>query len=450
MQANLRVDGDEVELIDSKQSRGQMVYGRLITSPHITLRGNVSKPVIRGSLNILGGTNLTYVYAGSALKATDNMAGVVVFKDFSDTLFVEEPAVALPSPGSADIALNIHIDPAVQLGVDLSVGHQDYVQVIGGGDLRFQSPPFGVMNLTGRYNLSGGGQVRYKFPVVGRKDFVIDKGSYVAWNGPIDNPYINFKAVNRVRADVNEAGTSRKVDFDVLIVAREDLSKIDLAFDLEAPDDLGVQNTLATMSKEERGKQAMALMVSGAFLATDPSEMSMQRILSGFAVSELNNLTGKFLEGTDLNVGMELHNTGSGSVYTDYTYSFSRRFFNDRVRFVIGGKVAAGNLPTNYEQTFIDNVTLEYRIDKSGSQYMSLFHKRNNDNILEGLVTETGASYILRRSLYKLSDLFRPQRRKIKSAPIDSLSTTPIAVPPVDTLNREETPIDSLTTKIPK
>lgn len=450
MQANLRVDGDEVELIDSKQSRGQMVYGRLITSPHITLRGNVSKPVIRGSLNILGGTNLTYVYAGSALKATDNMVGVVVFKDFSDTLFVEEPAVALPSPGSADIALNIHIDPAVQLGVDLSVGHQDYVQVIGGGDLRFQSPPFGVMNLTGRYNLSGGGQVRYKFPVVGRKDFVIDKGSYVAWNGPIDNPYINFKAVNRVRADVNEAGTSRKVDFDVLIVAREDLSKIDLAFDLEAPDDLGVQNTLATMSKEERGKQAMALMVSGAFLATDPSEMSMQRILSGFAVSELNNLTGKFLEGTDLNVGMELHNTGSGSVYTDYTYSFSRRFFNDRVRFVIGGKVAAGNLPTNYEQTFIDNVTLEYRIDKSGSQYMSLFHKRNNDNILEGLVTETGASYILRRSLYKLSDLFRPQRRKIKSAPIDSLSTTPIAVPPVDTLNREETPIDSLTTNIPK
>ena len=223
-----------------------------------------------------------------------------------------------------------------------------------------------------------------------------------------------------------------------------------MAFDLEAPDDLGVQNTLATMSKEERGKQAMALMVSGAFLATDPSEMSMQRILSGFAVSELNNLTGKFLEGTDLNVGMELHNTGSGSVYTDYTYSFSRRFFNDRVRFVIGGKVAAGNLPTNYEQTFIDNVTLEYRIDKSGSQYMSLFHKRNNDNILEGLVTETGASYILRRSLYKLSDLFRPQRRKIKSAPIDSLSTTPIAVPPVDTLDREETPIDSLTTKIPK
>lgn len=435
MRANIKVDGDEVELIDSKPGKGQLLYGKLIVSPHLTLRGAVSKPVIRGDFNILGGTDLTYVYSGSKLKATDNMAGVVVFTDFADTLFAADPAIALPTPGSADIALNIHIDPAVRLGVDLSPGHQDYVQVMGGGDLRFQSPPFGTMSLTGRYNLSGGGDVRYNFPVVGRKLFSIDPESYLSWSGKVDNPYINFKAVQRVRADVTEGGNTRKVDFDVLIVAKEDLSKIDLAFDLEAPDDLSLQNRLAAMSKEERGKQAVGLMVSGTFLASDPSEMSMQRILSGLAMSELNNLTGKFLEGTDLNVGMELHNSAGGSAYTDYTYSFSKRFFNNRVRFVIGGKVAAGNLPSNYEQTFIDNVTLEYRIDRAGNHYMSLFHKRNNDNLLEGLVTETGVSYILRRSLYSPGDLFRRSRKRIPTTPLDSLPTVA-----ADTLKQTEVP----------
>lgn len=409
MYTDLNIRGTEMEMLDSKRSRGQLLYGKIIASADLSLRGKATSPVIRGGLKLLGGTNATYVYAGNKLKATNNMAGVVAFTDFSDTLFHYDEKHALPTFGGADIALNLHIDPAVRLGVDLDASHQDYVTVMGGGDLRLTIPPFSEMSLLGNYGLSGGGTIRYNFPPpIGKKTFQIAPSSRLVWSGPIAMPGIDFKAINRVRADVVENKQSRKVDFDVLIVVKESDDGFTVAFDLEAPDDLSIQNRLTTMSSEERGKQAVALMVTGTFLAGEQSKEGLEKLLSNMAVGGLNDLTGKLLEGTDFNVGMELHGGAEGGkTYTDYTYSFSKRFYDDRIRVVFGGKVAAGNLPANYEQTFIDNAALEYRLDRSGSQYISLFHKRNNDNLLEGIVTETGVSYILRKKSYKLGDLFR-------------------------------------------
>lgn len=40
-----------------------------------------------------------------------------------------------------DVVLDLHIDPAVRVGVDLSADHQDHVYVQGGGDFRFTYPP---------------------------------------------------------------------------------------------------------------------------------------------------------------------------------------------------------------------------------------------------------------------------------------------------------------------
>ena len=136
----------------------------------------------------------------------------------------------------------------------------------------------------------------------------------------------------------------------------------------------------------------------------------MEKVLSNVAMSELNNLTGKLLQGTNLSLGMELGGYNQSQLQqTNYTYSFSRRFLNDRIRFVIGGRVASGNLPTNYEQTFIDNVTFEYRLDEAGQQYVTLFHKRNNDNMLEGVVTETGIGYLVKLKTRRFIDLLDPR-----------------------------------------
>lgn len=410
LKSDLRLYADHAQVIDSKYHNKQSIYGRAILSADLRLRGYLTAPQLLGSVTLHGGTNATYVMSQAAIKAQDNMSGVVEFVNVSDTTTIEEPKERRSqSLGRMDLAVALHIEPAVQIGVDLSSRGQDYVRIQGGGDLRLKYPPLGTMSLVGRYDFSGG-EVQYEFPVVGRRHFDIEPESYLVWSGEPLNPYLHFIASQKLRADVTRGETTNKVDFEVSIKADENLKDMSLAFDLAAPEDLETQTQLSAMSEEERGKQAVAMLVSGTYLASDMGQMSMEKVLSNVAMSELNNLTGKLLQGTNLSLGMELGGYNQSQLQqTNYTYSFSRRFLNDRIRFVIGGRVASGNLPTNYEQTFIDNVTFEYRLDEAGRQYVTLFHRRNNDNMLEGVVTETGVGYLVKLKARRFVDLFDPR-----------------------------------------
>ena len=410
LKSDLRLYADHAQVIDSKYHNKQSIYGRAILSADLRLQGYLTAPQLLGSVTLHGGTNATYVMSQAAIKAQDNMSGVVEFVNLSDTTSVEEPQKSRSqSLGRMDLSVALHIEPAVQIGVDLSSRGQDYVRIQGGGDLRLKYPPLGTMSLVGRYDFNGG-EVQYEFPVVGRRHFDINPESYLVWSGEPLDPYLHFIASQKLRADVTRGETTNKVDFEVSIKADENLKDMSLAFDLAAPEDLETQTQLSSMSEEERGKQAVAMLVSGTYLASDMGQMSMEKVLSNVAMSELNNLTGKLLQGTNLSLGMELGGYNQSQLQqTNYTYSFSRRFLNDRIRFVIGGRVASGNLPTNYEQTFIDNVTFEYRLDEAGRQYVTLFHRRNNDNMLEGVVTETGAGYLVKLKARRFVDLFDPR-----------------------------------------
>ena len=410
LKSDLRLYADHAQVIDSKYHNKQSIYGRAILSADLRLQGYLTAPQLLGSVTLHGGTNATYVMSQAAIKAQDNMSGVVEFVNVSDTTIVEEPQKERSqSLGRMNLAVALHIEPAVQIGIDLSSRGQDYVRIQGGGDLRLKYPPLGTMSLVGRYDFSGG-EVQYEFPVVGRRHFNIEPESYLVWSGDPLDPYLHFIASQKLRADVTRGETTNKVDFEVSIKADENLRDLSLAFDLAAPEDLETQTQLSAMSEEERGKQAVAMLVSGTYLASDLGQISMEKVLSNVAMSELNNLTGKLLQGTNLSLGMELGGYNQSQLQqTNYTYSFSRRFLNDRIRFVIGGRVASGNLPTNYEQTFIDNVTFEYRLDEAGQQYVTLFHKRNNDNMLEGVVTETGIGYLVKLKTRRFIDLLDPR-----------------------------------------
>ena len=410
LKSDLRLYADHAQVIDSKYHNKQSIYGRAILSADLRLQGYLTAPQLLGSVTLHGGTNATYVMSQAAIKAQDNMSGVVEFVNVSDTTSVKEPEeMRTRSLGRMDLSVALHIEPAVQIGVDLSSRGQDYVRIQGGGDLRLKYPPLGTMSLVGRYDFSGG-EVQYEFPVVGRRHFDIEPESYLVWSGEPLDPYLHFIASQKLRADVTRGETTNKVDFKVSIKADENLKDMSLAFDLAAPEDLETQTQLSSMSEEERGKQAVAMLLSGTYLASDMGQMSMEKVLSNVAMSELNSLTGKLLQGTSLSLGMELGGYNQSQLQqTNYTYSFSRRFLNDRIRFVIGGRVASGNLPTNYEQTFIDNVTFEYRLDEAGRQYVTLFHRRNNDNMLEGVVTETGAGYLVKLKARRFVDLFDPR-----------------------------------------
>ena len=78
----------------------------------------------------------------------------------------------------------------------------------------------------------------------------------------------------------------------------------------------------------------------------------------------------------------------------------------NRINVIIGGKVSTGQDAVNTGQTIIDNIAVEYRLDKTASRYVNLFYDRNYESLLEGQVTKMGGGIVLRKKADKLRELF--------------------------------------------
>lgn len=414
--ANLKLFAENYTLLNAKRTKESMVYGKVFVDLDATVRGPLDGLMMRGNVNLLGNTDVTYVLTDSPLTVQDRLSDLVTFTSFADTTSLNKEEESTLSLGGLDMIMTIHIDPAVRLKADLSADRSSRVELEGGGDLSLQYTPQGDLTLTGRYTLSGG-MMKYALPVIPLKEFQIQNGSYVDWTGNPMDPLLNFKATERMRASVTqEDGTSRMVNFDISIVVKNRLDNLSLAFEIDAPDDASVQNQLAGMGPDERSKQAVAMLATGIYLADSGGgsgmNLNMGAALNSVLASQINALTGN-MKNASLSFGVEDHDdSDAGGKRTDYSFRYSQRFFNDRFQIVLGGKVSTGANATNDVESFIDNISLEYRLDQSGTRYIRLFHNKNYESVFEGEITETGVGLVLRKKMDRLSELFIFKKKK--------------------------------------
>ena len=422
MMADLKLTADHMQLLDVKRNKESMVYGKLLVNLMSTVKGPLDALMMRGSLQLLGGTNVTYVMKDSPLTVQDRLSDLVTFTSFEDTL-VNRRRQEAPLPlGGLDMLLTIRIDQSVRLNADITPDRSSKVELEGGGDLSFQYTPQGEMILNGRYTLSGG-IVKYALPIIPLKEFNIQDGSYVQWSGDPMDPYLDLTATERIRTNVTQDGSgSRMVNFDVGIALKQQLENLGLQFVLTAPEDQTMQTSLNSMGEDERTKLAVGMIITGMYLANSSGgkqNLNMGAALNSFLNSEISNIAGSALKTVDISFGMDSYDEngdGTGGQRTDYNFSFAKRFWNDRIRIVLGGRISTGENASNSNQTqaFIDNVSIEYRLDASGTRYVKLFHDKNYESLLEGEITETGVGIVLRRKMLHMRELFNFKKNRPK------------------------------------
>ena len=377
---------------------------------------------MRGTLDVLGSTNLTYILRDSPLNTSDRLSELVTFTDFSDTTRVVQQA--RPAVGGLDMLLMMNVEQGARVRCFLNPDQSNYVDVEGGGELRMTYTDYDGMQLFGRYTINDG-EMKYQLPVIPLKTFTIGQGSYVEFTGDVMNPRLNLTATERVKALVaSEGGSSRSVAFDCGVKVTKTLNDMGLEFTLDAPDDMTVKNELMAMSMEERGKVAVTMLTTGMYLNGESgSNVTMNSALNAFLQGEINNITQSAMSTFDLSLGIEQNANAAGQTYTDYSFKFSKHFWNNRFNFVIGGSVSTGSASTKESDgSFIDNVSLEYRLDQSAMRYVRLFYDKNKRDILDERLSEYGAGFVWRRKMDSLTDLFRFGKTKA-ALPQDTTKT---------------------------
>ena len=62
---------------------------------------------------------------------------------------------------------------------------------------------------------------------------------------------------------------------------------------------------------------------------------------------------------------------------------------------------------SNQNQSFFDNVQVQYRLSDTSNQYLQLFYNRAVYDYLEGYLGEYGAGYMWKRKLQNFRDIFQ-------------------------------------------
>lgn len=407
MKLDIQMRAQNFELIHAEENLRSQAFGKAFVNFYGTMKGPVDNLKFRGMLNVLGSTDMTYILKDSELATDKQMEELITFANFNDSV----PVVVLrPKLNGFDMDLNVSIDEAAHIVCILNADHTNYIDLYGGGELRMRYNPNDNLRLFGRYTL-GGGEMKYSLPIIPLKTFTIQNGSYIEFVGDPMNPQLNITATENLKASVNEGtGLGRVVEFNSGVKLTKSLSSPGLEFIINSPYDMTIQDELNTMTPEGRGKVAITMLASGMYLTDgNTRSFSMNSALSSFLQSEINNIAGSAMRSMGLDLGMSVDNmtTNSGSMSTNYNFRFSKRLWNNRLRINIGGRVSAGDeLMANRNNSFFDNVELEYRLNENASQYLRFFYNNNTYDWLEGLIGEYGVGFTWRRKLSNFKDIF--------------------------------------------
>jgi hypothetical protein len=405
MYLDMKMRARNFQIIDAKKNLRSEAYGKAYVNFMGMMKGPLESLQMRGRLDVLGSTDMTYVLRDSPLSTDNQLDGLVEFTSFQDA---KDEVVKRPPLTGFDMDMTMNVDENAHIFCALNADMSNYVDLIGGGNLRMQYNTVDNLRLTGRYTLSNG-EMKYSLPVIPLKTFTIQDGSYIEFTGDAMNPKLSITAKERTKAPVSEdGGSSRSVYFDCGVVITKTLKDMGLEFIIDAPEDMSIHNQLQTMSVEERGKLAVTMLTTGMYLADgNTSGFTMNSALSSFLQSQINSISGKALRTLDLSFGLDNTTDASGMMHTDYSFKFAKRFWNNRLRIVVGGKVSTGSEVANQNKSFFDNVTFEYRLSDTSNKYLKLFYERDSYDWLEGYLGEYGAGFLWKRKVQHFKDLFR-------------------------------------------
>ncbi|OON68173.1 hypothetical protein B0919_13490 [Hymenobacter sp. CRA2] len=464
---NLNVTTDHFLAVQSTRRENPLYYGKLFVDSDTQVRGNLQRPNVRTRATVAEGSNLTVVVPTDEATSVDR-EGIVVFVDKdgpkpnTDSLLaataddIDSSAVAT----GYDVRANITITDQTPFKIVIDEAAGDNLQVRAAGTLVALLDERGAQTLTGRLDVTSGQYELSLYDLAERK-FDIAPGSYLVWSGDPYNAQLNVSAIYRVRAvaadlianqlDANDAALNNlarnRLPFEVYLNVTDQLLKPAISFDIRVPE--GTTSPVAEPVRakleqlrqpsnvNELNKQVFALLALNRFVAENPFQSTagpgsfvgnqLRGSASQVLTDQLNNLTGEYLAGLGLELGVDSYTavsgTGAQQNRTDLNVALRRQLFNDRLSVRLGTDVPLGGGSNGTQATsgtaaasqFAGDVSIEYNILPDGRLRLRAFRNNAYEDI-DGQFIRTGTAIIFQRDYNSLQELFQKVAPEVKQS----------------------------------
>ncbi len=413
-------------------------YGHIYATGNVRLQGGDGQLNVDGQVRADNQTEFVYVL-GTAAEATNS--GFVTFVDRTPRR--QQAAVKAevyhPLNRSDDseeednptaIHLNLQIEPAeranMKIIMDPAAG--DYISAYGTGNLRINFFNQGNFQIFGNYNITEG---IYKMSMqnVIRKDFTLQPGGIVSFNGDPRAANLNVQAVYTVNsASLNDliadASSSRgNVRVNCLLNLTGNLTSPNLTFGLELPtvseEDRELVRSL-TSTEEQMNTQIIYLLGVGKFYTYDYANNTGQTdATSSLAFStlsgQLNNMLSQVIDNQNWNVGTNLTTGEKGWSDVEAEAILSGRLLNNRL--IINGNFGYRE-NTLRNTNFVGDFEAIWLLTKNGEFRLRGYNETNDRYFTKSTLTTQGIGIMYKKDFMNWKELvdWFLRRRKARNS----------------------------------
>lgn len=421
---NLSINAKKLMALNTDLSHNKNYYGKAFVSGDIMIGGSPSNIIMYANLSTekfeRSATTVDYTTLILPLDQQEDAAlfDFVEFVNPKDSLKKEVTAKNTIDVPWLDMALDIHVTPdaKIELIFDSRVG--DEITAEGYADMQFQINTNGKFTMNGTYEVEKG---EYFFTLknfLGKK-FKVSPGGTVAWHGDPMEADVDLKAVYTVRTRVSSImdpvkysaaqieEMSSTVPVDVVMYLKGNLWNPTSTLDLElSKANVRAQEVVADniIGESEKTKQAVSLLMQGAFIIPDNSASGATVFNAGlsnakqFLTGQVNNYLSQ-ITGDAINVGFDYN--GAADSLSNVSMNVSKNLYNDKV--VISGTFDLGKDASDME--------VQYKVTRDVT--VKAFRKsQQNQKDQEGSVPTQGASFFIRKEFDSVKELFTRKKRE--------------------------------------
>ena len=379
-----RISVNRIEAINLKENEGDVFYGKLFGSGNLSITGPINAIVLdidavtskSGELHIPVTSSLTSQKGTNLLrfKELDNGQKVDPYEIFVQTTDKESM-----SESDFIVRLKVNAQPDVETFVEIDKASGNVLSGRGSGNISMEVSE-DIFNINGDYTLNSG---NYRFQAMGLvgKDFSIQDGSSIRFNGDIMESTLDINAIYRTKAslstlisDTTSVSTRRVVDCGIGI--KDKLMSPQLSFSIEIPDldptiKSRVESALSTEDKVQ--KQFLALIISNNFIPDEQSGIvnntsALYSSVSEMMSNQINNIFQKLNIPLDLGLNYQPNERGNDL----FDVAVTTQLFNNRV--IVNGNIGNRQYSSGSDQNEVaGDIEIEIKLDRSGAFRLNLF-----------------------------------------------------------------------------
>jgi len=413
------VQFDQMHVLDLPRGVNSSMYGNVYASGRVNITGPLNKLLldIDGTTAKTGDFHLPLGSGGSKrssemLTFTQPPKEEVI--DPYDQMLSRQKKTTKGGANDMTVKLRVQATPEVMAYIDME---ENSLSGNGSGVIELETHLLQESFALGGYYTLQGGSFHFSAMNLVSRDFTIQDGSTVRFNGEIMDTDLDVKGLYTTKAslaslvssDDGSSSTRRTVNCGINISGK--LRNPEVDFTIDIPDlspSIQDQVESALNTEDKVQKQFVYLLLAGSFLPTEESGITsngsevlfsnVSSIMSG----QINNIFEK-LE-IPLDLGLNYQSTQTGSNLFDV--AVSTQLFHNRV--IVNGTVGNKQVYGVSTNEVAGDVDIEIKLNKSGNLRLNLFsHSADQFSSYLDNSQRNGGGIAYQREFNSFSQFFR-------------------------------------------